>query len=122
MNGIVGFENHRVKCIIGINPEERLKEQELLIDLQVEANFSQIAAQDDLTNATCYATIASDCSQIAQQGHYQMLETLAYQLLHQLKEKYQLHWIKIKIKKPSAIPTAAFAFVELEEGVRTGSE
>lgn len=118
MNGIVGFENHRINCIIGVHPEERTHSQDILIDLKIETNFSMITAEDNLTNAICYATLAEECTQVAQKGRYHMLETLAYELIKHLKKKFHLPWIWISIKKPSAVPSASFAFVELEEGKR----
>ena len=114
MLGIVGFENHRINCVIGINAEERLEEQEIWVDVQAEIDFSQVALTDDLSQAVCYATMADFCTQLAQKGKYQMLETLAYELVQQLARRFKLSWIKVVIKKPKALPTAEFAFVELE--------
>ncbi len=114
--GIVGFEDLLVRCIIGINPEERVMEQEILINLQVESDLSLVASADDLSNAICYASLAAFCTEQARKGQYHMVETLAYELVQKLKEHFQLSWVRVVIKKPSAILTASFAFVELEYG------
>lgn len=118
MFGIIGFENLLIHCIIGINPEERLVEQMLLLNLQAEENFTPVAKTDDLTNAVSYVELANLCTEIAQKGKYNMLETLANDLVRQLKTRFKLSWIKILIKKPDAIKTAELAFVELEYGKR----
>lgn len=114
MFGMIGFENHRILCIIGVNEHERLQEQEILLDLQLKTDLERVAATDDLSQALCYAEIADFCTQVAQQGKYHMLETLAVELVHQLAKQFQLSWIKVVIKKPSALATASFAFVTLE--------
>lgn len=118
MFGLIGFENHRIRCIIGLNPHERLEEQEISIDLKIEVDFSQVALKDDLSLAICYESLANFCTELAQKGQYKMLETLAYELIRQLADRYKTSWIKVFIKKPSAIPTASFALVELEYGTR----
>lgn len=118
MFGVFGFENLLVTCIIGINPEERLAEQVLLINLQAEEDFKAVADTDDLSHAVDYAVVANFCSELAREGKYQMLETLAYDLNFQLKKHFKFNWVKVMIKKPSAIPAAEYAFVELESGKR----
>lgn len=115
-SGIVGFEDHLIRCIIGINPDERLVEQEILVSLQMKTDFTRVAKTDDLSNAICYASVAALCTEIAQKGKYQMLETLACQLVKQLTESFTPSWIRVVIKKPSALLTASYAFVELEHG------
>lgn len=122
MQGIIGFENHCVHCLIGIHPHERLETQPIYIDFQTEVDFAPVAHEDKLSNSVCYAGMAEFCTVLAQEGQHQMLEALAYDLVHRLVEKFKLHWAKIAIRKPAAIPTASFAFVELEYGKKIGSQ
>ena len=114
--GIIGFDDHLIRCIIGVNPDERLVEQEILLCLQMQADFARVAKTDDLSHAICYTAVATMCTEIAQKGKYQMLETLACQFIKQIKARYKPSWIKVVIKKPSALLTASYAFVELEQG------
>lgn len=120
MFGIVGFENLRIHCIIGDIPQERTVEQDILVDVQMEADFSRAASTDDISDAICYATVANFCVELAQKGKFHLLETLAFELVQQLTAKFKLSWIKVVIKKPSAIPEASFAFVELKHGKKKG--
>jgi 7,8-dihydroneopterin aldolase/epimerase/oxygenase len=110
----IGFEDLLIRCIIGVNPEERLVEQDLLVNLQVPQDVAKIAASDDISQANCYAAMADFCKELAQKGQYKMIETLAYELTQQLANKFNVDWVKVFIKKPSAIPTASFAYVEYE--------
>lgn len=116
MFGKLGFENLRIHCIVGVNAEERIKEQEILVDISIKADFQKVALTDNLTHAICYAKVADSCSEIAKKGQFHMLETLAFELVQQLTDLYRLSWIKVVIKKPSAISSASYAFVEYERG------
>lgn len=116
MKGTIGFKDHCINCLIGVNPEERVKLQQIFISLETEVDFAAIAQADVLDRSVCYATLADFCSSIAIQGEFQMLESLAYELVHALRKKYELDWVKVHIKKPGAIPTASYAYVELEYG------
>jgi 7,8-dihydroneopterin aldolase/epimerase/oxygenase len=118
MFGIIGFQDLKVNCIIGINPEERLQEQEIFIDLQVESDFSKVSITDDLSEAINYVTLSEFCADFAITGKYNMIESLAHDLLQRLQYKFHLAWIKIIIKKPKALKNASFSFVELEHGRR----
>lgn len=114
MQGIIGFEDLLIRCIIGINPDERLVEQEILLNLQYKVDVSLVAKTDDLSQAINYSSVAEFCIQFAKKNQYKMLETLAVELTQKLAEQFKLSWIKILIKKPSALPYASFAYVEFE--------
>jgi dihydroneopterin aldolase len=117
MMGLIGFQDLKVNCIIGVNPEERLKKQEILISLQVQVDVSAVAQTDDLRYAANYVSLADDCKNIAITHQFKMIETLAEAILKHLEERYRLSWMKVMIKKPKAIPEASFTFVELEKKI-----
>lgn len=109
----IGFENHRVSCIIGCLEEERKHEKEVLIDLTVGVQVDAAINDDDIHKAISYVDLANLCTDMAKKHQYHLLETMATSLTEQLLKRFPLHWVHIKIKKPSALPSADFAFVEL---------
>ncbi len=113
--GRIGIFQHKIPCVIGVYPEERLYEQDLIVDLQVEADFSSCALTDQIEDTVDYETLADLCTQLAQERKYQLLETFACEVMQALFERYEIRWAKIQIKKPSALPTAEYAMVELEQ-------
>lgn len=114
MEGTIGFKKHRIRCIIGDTDIERNQEQEILVDLRVKIDFSRCAKSDNLKDTISYTTLADICTQLAQNNRYRLLESFAADALNKILLLPHTQSVWIKIRKPSAIPTAECAIIELE--------
>lgn len=112
--GIIGIQQHRVNCIVGIYPEERKQEQTLLFDVKIKLNLSNCHADGQIENTVDYVLLARLCTELAQQNKYLLLETLATDILDQCISRFHALWAWVRIQKPSAISTADCAYVEFE--------
>jgi dihydroneopterin aldolase len=112
--GILGIHQHQVSCIIGVYPEERQHEQTLIFDAKIKLDLSRSFASDQVQDSVNYVLIAQICTELAQQKQYFLLETLASNILDEYLQRFPVIWAWVSIKKPSAISSAAYAFVELE--------
>ncbi len=115
MMGIIGVEHHHISCVIGVNPEEWVEEQSIFVDLKLEADFVSCAGTDSLRQTIDYVTIANLCTKIAKSKQYKLLETLAWDLIHQVMETFKVNWVWVKIKKPKGLSSAQYTFVEFEK-------
>lgn len=116
MLGRIGFENLHILCTIGIDEEERKREQKIYIDVAVEIDFSDCIASDQVTDTVCYVELANICHQTARSKHYNLLETLAKDLLDKFLQRFKrIQAASIKIKKPNALKNAQYATVELSK-------
>lgn len=111
--GSIGFENLRIRTIIGVGDEERLKEREIFIDIKVEGNFHRCVGTDHLNDTIDYVQLADFCSELIQRKKYRLIETLAYEVVEALLMKPSISKVSIRVKKPQALPNADFAIVEL---------
>lgn len=118
MLGMIGLSHHRISCLIGLYPEEHLQEQEIYVDVKVKLDFSKAILDENIEDTLDYVLIADLCTRIAKEKHYHLLEALAKDILDQIFLRFKVTWAWVVIKKPSAVPTAQYAFVELE---KTGS-
>lgn len=112
--GILGVHQHQVSCIIGVYPEEREYEQILFFDVKVKIDLSHVLASGQVKDTFDYVSIAQICTDLAQQNKYVLLESLASDVLDECLQHFSAVWAWVLIKKPAAIPAAAYAFVELE--------
>lgn len=112
--GIIGFEQLKIQCIVGANDAERVQHQEIVIDVKVKTDFTSSVTSDSINDTICYSELADLCQKIAITKRSHLLETLASAMLDAILKMPHIEWAWIRIKKPSALPEAAFAFVELE--------
>lgn len=112
--GVVGFHQHQILCIVGILPEERVKEQILWVDLKVKIDFSPCLRSGSLDKTVNYSQLASFCTMLARDKHYGLIEAFASDIILGCFEQFNAEWAWVCVRKPSAIPTASYAFVEME--------
>lgn len=116
MKGIIGLEQYRISCIIGAYPEERAREQEIVVDLKVRSCFAKCAKTDHIDDTIDYEKLARLCSELAINKQYKLLESFAYDVLDILIKEFQVEWAWIKIWKPKAFQSVDYTYVELEQG------
>lgn len=116
--GIIGFHGLRIECIVGIYPEERKKTQSLIVDLKIKYDFSACLKSGKINDSVNYVDLADLCTNLAINNHYFLLETFATSILDQCFTQFKASWAWVSIKKPSAIQTAEYAFVECERNLR----
>ncbi|EIJ41537.1 dihydroneopterin aldolase [Beggiatoa alba B18LD] len=115
MIGTIGIKDLEILCIIGIYPAEREHEQPLLLSLEAEYPFKAAAQTEDIQQTIDYAVIAQQLTDLAIEGKFQLIETLAERSAQYLLKTYpQIQRIILEIKKPKAIPSAAYPYVRIE--------
>lgn len=112
--GIIGVCHHQIRCIVGVNPEERIQEQEIYVDLKVKSNFNACLGSDQIKDTVDYNQLAQLSTQLAQEKRYHLLETFAVEVIDQILANFPVSWAWIRVKKPLAISTAHYTLVEFE--------
>lgn len=111
---VVGFNQLKVHCIIGVEPEERVKEQPLIVDLRLQLKLSSCFSSDNLKDTIDYVELADLCEKIAKEGKFQLIETYAHQVAERINNHYSHDSLWIRVEKPKALPLASSSFFELE--------
>ena len=109
----IHIENLKVDCIVGVHPEEREREQPLVISLSFPANFEAAAGSESLAQTVDYSAVARDARQFVTEGRFQLLETLARELGTHLCQRFGLASMRLSVKKPRAIAGSDGAAVSL---------
>lgn len=110
----VGFEDHTFSCIMGCFPEERIRERPLMVNLTVQVDVSKCAKSDDLNDAINYVELIDLCTQIGQQGKFNLLEAYAQAVLDRVMQEFDVESAKVRVKKPHAVPSIKWSMVEME--------
>ena len=114
----VFIEGLEVDTLIGVYDWERTIRQCLCIDLCCAWDNRLPAAHDELDKALDYAKIAACIEQFAQDSQFLLLETFAEQLAALLQKEFAIHWLRLRIGKPGAVPSARMVGIEIERGQR----
>jgi len=115
MIGTTGLNDLRVDCIVGIYEHERIKTQEVLIDVEIDYDFAKAAASDAIPDAIDYDAVASLLTTLLQTRRFQLIETMAEESAALLLERQERAVaVRLEIRKPAAVPAASSSFVRVE--------
>ena len=105
-----------ITCIIGILPDERVKEQILLLDIYLDVDFGDSNITDDINETIDYTKIAELATQLAISKKYNLIESFCYDLNNLFLDTFKIiQQSKITVKKPNAIPKAKYAAFSMKK-------
>lgn len=100
------IEALKVETLIGVHPWEQQLKQTVLLDIELDIDVSEAAAQDQLEATVDYAAVAEGLSQYISDNQCQLLETLAERSAAWLLEHTRASAVQLKVMKPGAVPQA----------------
>ncbi len=115
MIGTTGLKDLRIDCIVGIYEHERVKTQEIRIDVEIDYDFGRAAASDAIPDAIDYDGVAASLTTLLQTRQFQLIETMAEEsaaLL--LRTQDRAVAVRLEVRKPAAVPAASCSFVRVE--------
>ncbi len=97
------IENIPTQAIIGIHDFEKAAPQKLIIGVELGTDIRQAAETDDVQYALDYDAISRFIDEYVQGTQFELIETLAENLVAALFEKFAMQTIKLRLQKPGAI-------------------
>jgi FolB domain-containing protein len=105
----------RVQGIIGVNPEERVKRQVILVNLTLYADTRPAAVSDDIADAVNYHSVALRVKAHIENSAYFLVEKLADELARLILIEFpHVRRLRLRLEKPDILPFAAAVGVEIE--------
>lgn len=108
------IEGLQVKTHIGVHPWEQKILQLLLIDIEIPRDFSQ--TNDQLQATIDYDAVCQHIIQTVSSQSFNLIETVAYQILSDLKMHFHVSVVKVSVSKPHAVAQAKNISVEVSTG------
>jgi len=104
----------RIESVIGVHAWERAIRQRLEVDLELAVDTAPAAASDRLEDAVDYAALAGILARTAAEADCRLLEALAERLAAAVLTASGGRWLRLTLRKPGAVPTAATAGISIE--------
>jgi D-erythro-7,8-dihydroneopterin triphosphate epimerase len=113
-NAIINISNLRLRTYIGFNPEERAKQQDVVINIEIHYPAEKACLSDRVENALDYKTITKRIIQHVEEGRFLLLEKLVSDVLDICCEHEWVQYAKVTIDKPHALRFADSVSLSLE--------
>lgn len=103
-----------VRSIIGINPEERVKKQDILINMILFADIRQAAQSDDIADAVNYKAITKRVIEHVEESSDQLVEKLVSDIARLILTEFNVEQVQVRVEKPGALRFANSVGIEIE--------
>ena len=107
------IKNLTVKCIIGVNLDEREHEQEIRMQLFLWTDIAKASRSDNLEDALDYSTIYKEVVKRVEHSKFYLIERLAYEVATICLQHPLTHRVKVILEKVGALEKAESAGIEL---------
>jgi FolB domain-containing protein len=92
-----------VRGIIGINPDERVNEQDICINIVMWADTSRAARTDDIDDAVNYRTVAKKVIAHTAAGDPMLVERLVSEIADICLADTRVERVEVSVDKPGAL-------------------
>lgn len=102
-----------VRCILGINDDERRVKQDVVINLTVHADLHAAGKSDRIDDTVDYRALKKRVVEMAEGSHYLLVEALAEAIAQLCLEQQAVQQVDVRVEKPHALRFARSVAVEI---------
>ena len=113
MTDKIYIKNLSQTILIGINPEERIEKQPVIINVTLEVDCSKPCRSDDIIDAVDYSVIHDRIVEHMNATHYDLIETLAENIANICLDDNRILSCTIRVDKPKALTFAESVAIEI---------
>ena len=110
----IRIHNLRLRTLIGFNPEERVKKQDIVINAEIAYALANGVFEDRVENALNYKTITKAIIELVEDGQFLLLEKLVGDVLTICSADDSVQHASVTIEKPHALRFADSVSLTLE--------
>jgi D-erythro-7,8-dihydroneopterin triphosphate epimerase len=104
---VIRIHDLKLRCIIGNNPAEREKKQEIILQLEFEIDGEMACRSDMLTDTVDYYDLERQVSHFVQQSSFKLIERLAAGVLELVLSYPLVKRAVVSCTKPGVLPRAS---------------
>ena len=102
-----------VRCIIGINPDERKNKQDVLINLTLHADLRKACMSDRIEDTVDYKKIKKQVVASVEVSSYYLVERMAESIAEICLSDIRVNRVDVLVEKPGALRFARSVGVEI---------
>ena len=102
-----------LRTIIGVNPDEREKLQDVIINVVMEADTRAAGRSDDLTATVNYRTVAKWITEMVEASRFYLVEKMAAEIAGICLSEPHVERVTVRVEKPGALRFARSVGVEI---------
>ena len=114
MSDYIDINDLHMRTIIGINPEERVNKQDVLVNVTLETDCRPAAASDDIADAVNYRDLCKNIIDLVEGSEFLLVERMAEEIARVCLTDERIEWVRVRVDKPGALRFAQSVAVTIE--------
>jgi D-erythro-7,8-dihydroneopterin triphosphate epimerase len=110
----INIRNLRLRTFIGFNPEEKQKQQDVVINIEINYVLAESVLRDQVEDALNYKVITKKVIEHVEDGRFLLLEKLVADVLDICSDHPGINHARVSIDKPHALRFADSVSLALE--------
>lgn len=102
-----------VRCILGVDAEERLEKQDVLISVTLGTDLRRAGESDRFVDAVDYRALKKRIMALAEESEFFLVEALAERIAAACLEDPRVHEARVRVEKPTVLRFARSVGVEI---------
>ncbi len=102
-----------LRCVIGINPEERREKQDVILNITMEADLRRAARSDRIADTVDYKQVKTAIRALVESSTFNLVETLAERVAEVCLRPPGVRAVTVTLDKPGALRFARSVAVEI---------
>ena len=112
---LIRVKNLLLRTYIGFNPEEIANKQDVIINVEIEADIPEEALQEDEPNGIYdYKIVTKQIIGLVQDNRFKLLEVLTKNILDLIMADQRVSHARVEVDKPHALRFAESVSFEME--------
>lgn len=113
MTDRIYIEDLTIRCLIGINDDERINKQDVVINLSIEVDLTKPCASDDVSDTLDYKVLKKKIYTHIEDSSYFLIEKMAQSIADIVLEDKRAEEVTVRVDKPGALRFAESVAVEI---------
>lgn len=114
----VHIRDLRLRCIVGVYPEERNEKQDVLINITLYTDLGRACASDRIEDTVDYKGVKKRVVAMVEASTCYLVERLAQQVAEVCLEEQAIRRVDVTVDKPGALRFARSVAVEISREPR----
>lgn len=110
---IIRIHDIKTSCIIGINEDERLNQQDIIINITLYADIRKACKSDRIEDTVDYKLLKQNIITMVKKSSFFLIERLSERIAEICFENPRVRMAKIRVEKPYALTYARTVSVEI---------
>jgi D-erythro-7,8-dihydroneopterin triphosphate epimerase len=102
-NATINIENLRLRTFVGFNPDELVKQQDIVINAFIEFDAKNPIVSDDENDTLDYKVITKAIIKHVESGQFRLVEKLNADIVKIIMDNPQVLKVEVRVEKPHAL-------------------